>query len=55
MADGDYEFAACGNQCAQAGKDKVIALVTSFDEEEPAIISWTKGAPTVTLLYHFGK
>ena len=34
MAYGDYKFAVCEKQCAQAGKDKVIALVDSCDENE---------------------
>ena len=41
-AGGDYKFTADGNQCVQAGINKVVALVTDKDDK-PAVISWTKG------------
>ena len=54
-AGGDYTFSADGNQCVQAGINKVVALVTDKDEngdidDKPAVISWTKGASAVTIL-----
>ena len=48
-AGGDYKFSAYGNQCVQAGINKVVALVTDKDNK-PAVISWTKGASAVTIL-----
>ena len=49
-AGGDYKFLAVGNQCVQAGINKVVALVTDEDGNKPAVISWTKGASAVTIL-----
>ena len=46
-AGGDYKFSAAGNQCVQAGINKVVALVK---DRKPAVISWTKGASAVTIL-----
>ena len=46
----DYKFVAYGNQCVQAGINKVVALVTDEDGNKPAVISWTKGASAVTIL-----
>ena len=48
-AGGDYKFTAFGNQCVQAGINKVVALVKDKDDK-PAVISWTKGASAVTIL-----
>ena len=48
-AGGDYKFYAEGNQCVQAGINKVVALVKDKDNK-PAVISWTKGASAVTIL-----
>ena len=48
-AGGDYKFYAEGNQCVQAGINKVVALVKDKDDK-PAVISWTKGASAVTIL-----
>ena len=48
-AGGDYKFYAAGNQCVQAGINKVVALVKDKDDK-PAVISWTKGASAVTIL-----
>ena len=48
-AGGDYKFDADGNQCVQAGINKVVALV-SHKYNKPAVISWTKGASAVTIL-----
>ena len=51
-AGGDYKFYADGNQCVQAGINKVVALVKDKYgvENKPAVISWTKGASAVTIL-----
>ena len=49
-AGGDYKFEASGNQCVQAGINKVVALVCDKDGNNPAVISWTKGASAVTIL-----
>ena len=49
VAAGDYKLIAKGNQCVQAGINKVVALVTDKDLK-PAVISWTKGASAVTIL-----
>ena len=49
VSAGDYKFRANGNQCVQAGINKVVALVTDKDGK-PAVISWTKGASAVTIL-----
>ena len=49
VAAGDYKFNAAGNQCVQAGINKVVALVKDKDDK-PAVISWTKGASAVTIL-----
>ena len=51
-AGGDYKFDADGNQCVQAGINKVVALVQDEDTK-PAVISWTKGASAVTILSKF--
>ena len=52
-AGGDYKFLAVGNQCVQAGINKVVALVTDKEGNDPAVISWTKGASAVTILKNF--
>ena len=49
VSAGDYKFTASGNQCVQAGINKVVALVRDKDNK-PAVISWTKGASAVTIL-----
>ena len=49
-AGGDYKFYAEGNQCVQAGINKVVALVSDLNGKNSAVISWTKGASAVTIL-----
>ena len=49
VSAGDYKFLTFGNQCVQAGINKVVALVEDKDDK-PAVISWTKGASAVTIL-----
>lgn len=49
---GEYKFFAQRNQFAQAGTNKVVALVLNEDYE-PSIITWTKGASSVNMLHRF--
>ena len=54
VADGkDRKFLTYSNQCAQAGNNTVIALVSLLNfeaDEKPAVISWRKGASSVSIL-----
>jgi len=47
--EGDYNFEAYGNQCVQAGCDRVVALVTASDFN-PTVIQWIKGNTSLTIL-----
>ena len=56
---GDYKFIAVANQSAQAGIDKVVALVClaipDDDDCHGAVISWSKGESAVTILMQFNE
>ena len=53
---GIYKFGSGFNQCVQAGKNKVVALVVGEVvpgvDRKSAVISWTKGASSVTIIAH---
>jgi len=49
-----YMFKFTVNKCAQAGNNKVFALVADRDSK-PALLTWTKGATDVTILAAFSK
>lgn len=45
-----YKFQAWGNQCAQLGMNRVIALVRGEDFA-PSVIEWKQGTSAVNVLY----
>ena len=48
-----YGFWAAKNQCIKAKSNQVVALVKDGKREEPYLISWTKGAPIITIIKKF--
>ena len=49
---GDFKFVTWNNQCAQAGANKIVALVKG---DYPFVITWKKGETAVKILAQFKR
>ena len=54
MSEGASKFFSISDECVQASNDKVIGLVWKDNfGNELAVISWTKGASSITVIEEF--